>query len=148
MRRKRATKFVTSDEMTLCEIYGAILLFRNEPRPSSAVRPVRPWPYHFFGRKWFWPDPFSGRLYISFYFLPDNFSADKILSNNIDNLSVHRSMFCLPRGVKHSRYINMILKLTHSPFYVCADRYVICADLFLRMRGKFTIICAFQLRGF
>ena len=81
-------------------------------RPSSAVRPVRPWPYHFFGRKWFWPDPFSGRLYISFFFLPGNFSADKILSNNIDNLSVHRSMFCLPLGVKHSRYINMILKLT------------------------------------
>ena len=40
---------------------------------------------------------------------------------------------------------NSMLK---SPFYVCADRYVICADLFLRMRGKFTIICAFQLRGF
>ena len=30
MRRKRATKFVTSDEMTLCKFYGAILLFRNE----------------------------------------------------------------------------------------------------------------------
>ena len=30
MRRKRATKFVTSDEMTLREFYGAILLFRNE----------------------------------------------------------------------------------------------------------------------
>ena len=29
MRHKRATKFVTSDEMTLCEFYGAILLFRN-----------------------------------------------------------------------------------------------------------------------
>ena len=28
-------------------------------------------------------------------------------------------------------------------FYVCADPYVICADIFLRMRGKFTIICAF-----
>ena len=26
------------------------------PRPSSAVRPVRPWPDHFFGRKWFRPD--------------------------------------------------------------------------------------------
>ena len=65
-----------------------------------------------FGRKWFWLEPFSGRLYISFYFLPGNFSADKILSNNIDNLSVHRPMFCLPRGVKHSRYKNMILKLT------------------------------------
>ena len=34
------------------------------------------------------------------------------------------------------------------PFYVCADRYVISADLFLRKRGKFTIICAFKLRGF
>ena len=34
MRRKRATKFVTSDEMTLCEFYGAILLFRNENQYS------------------------------------------------------------------------------------------------------------------
>ena len=33
--------------------------------------------------------------------------------------------------------------LFKSPFYVCADPYVICADIFLRMRGKFTIICAF-----
>ena len=33
-----------------------------------------------------------------------------------------------------------------APFYVCADRYVISADIFLRMRGKFTIICAFQMR--
>ena len=30
MRRKRATEFVTSDEMTLREFNGAILLFRNE----------------------------------------------------------------------------------------------------------------------
>ena len=30
IRRKRATEFVTSDEMTLREFYGAILLFRNE----------------------------------------------------------------------------------------------------------------------
>ena len=30
MRRKRATEFVTSDEMTLREFYAAILLFRNE----------------------------------------------------------------------------------------------------------------------
>ena len=55
--------------------------------------------------------PFSAN-YIFRFFLPGNFSADKILSNNIDNLSVHRSMFCLPLGVKHSRYINMILKLS------------------------------------
>ena len=34
------------------------------------------------------------------------------------------------------------------PFYVCAEGYVICADYFLRMRRKFTIICVFQLRGF
>ena len=30
MRRKRATKIVTSDEIMLCEFYGTILLFRNE----------------------------------------------------------------------------------------------------------------------
>ena len=30
MRRKRATEFVTSVEMTLREFCGAILLFRNE----------------------------------------------------------------------------------------------------------------------
>ena len=30
MRRKSATEFVTSDEMTLREFFGAILLFRNE----------------------------------------------------------------------------------------------------------------------
>ena len=30
MRRKRATEFVTSDEMTLHKFYGAILLFQNE----------------------------------------------------------------------------------------------------------------------
>ena len=30
MQRKRATEFVTSDEMTLREFYGAIPLFRNE----------------------------------------------------------------------------------------------------------------------
>ena len=30
MRRKSATELVTSDEMTLREFYGAILLFRNE----------------------------------------------------------------------------------------------------------------------
>ena len=29
MRLKRATEFVTSDEMALREFYGAILLFRN-----------------------------------------------------------------------------------------------------------------------
>ena len=32
MLRKRATEFVTSDEMTLCEFYGAILPFRKENR--------------------------------------------------------------------------------------------------------------------
>ena len=62
----------------------------------------------------FWPKmvlagPFFRRI-IFFFFLLGNFSADKILSNNID--SIHRSMFCLPRGVKHSRYKNMILELT------------------------------------
>ena len=66
----------------------------------------------------FWPKMvlagplFRPIIYFVFFFLPGNFSADKILSNNIDNLSVHRSMFCLPLGVKHSRYINIILKLT------------------------------------
>ena len=30
MQRKCATEFVTSDEMTLREFYGASLLFRNE----------------------------------------------------------------------------------------------------------------------
>ena len=40
------------------------------------------------------------------------------------------------------------IQVSIAPFYVCADRYVICADLFLRKRGKFTIICAFHLRGF
>ena len=30
MLRKRATEFVTSDEMTLLEFYGAILPFSNE----------------------------------------------------------------------------------------------------------------------
>ena len=30
MRRKRATEFVASDEMTLRLFYGAILLFRNK----------------------------------------------------------------------------------------------------------------------
>ena len=34
MRRKRATKFVTSDVMTLCEFSGAILLFQNENQYS------------------------------------------------------------------------------------------------------------------
>ena len=34
------------------------------------------------------------------------------------------------------------VRILKSPFYVCADRYVICADLFLRMRGKFTLNCA------
>ena len=34
MRRKRATEFVTSDEMTLREFYGAILLFLNENQYS------------------------------------------------------------------------------------------------------------------
>ena len=34
------------------------------------------------------------------------------------------------------------------PFYVCADRYIICAFFFLRKCGKSTIICAFKLRGF
>ena len=38
------------------------VLFHPKSRPSSAVRPVRPWPDHFFGRKWFWPDSFFGRL--------------------------------------------------------------------------------------
>ena len=37
-------------------------------RPSSAVRPVRPWSDHFFGRTLFWPDHFFGRIYIFFYF--------------------------------------------------------------------------------
>ena len=39
-------------------------------------------------------------------------------------------------------------RLLIPPFYVCTDPYVISADIFLRMRGKFTIICAFQLRVF
>ena len=60
----------------------------GEPRPSSAVRPVRPWPYHFF-----WPKMvLAGPLFLPiiyffffFFFLPGNFSADQILSNNIDN---------------------------------------------------------------
>ena len=30
MRRKRATEFVTSDEMTLHKFYGAVIQFRNE----------------------------------------------------------------------------------------------------------------------
>ena len=30
MRHRRATEFVTSDEMTLLEFYGVIILFRNE----------------------------------------------------------------------------------------------------------------------
>ena len=33
----------------------------------------------------FWPDPFSRPIIFIFYFLPGNFSADQILSNNIDN---------------------------------------------------------------
>ena len=34
VQRKRAKKFDMSDEMTLCEFYGAILLFRNENQYS------------------------------------------------------------------------------------------------------------------
>ena len=52
------------------------------------------------------------------------------------------SFFCL------SMFCRTPILYTPEMFYICADRYVICADLFLRMRGKFTIICAFQLRGF
>ena len=36
MRRKRATEFVTSDEMTLRDFYGAILLFWNENQYLSS----------------------------------------------------------------------------------------------------------------
>ena len=71
-------------------------------RPSSAVRPVRPWPDHFFGRKWFWPDPFFGRLYF-LYFLPGNFSPDKILSNNINikgpSVNVFSASGCEPQSL-------------------------------------------------
>ena len=42
----------------------------------------------------------------------------------------------------------MVVHVYIPPFYFCADPYVICADILLRMRGKFTIICAFQLRDF
>ena len=41
------------------------------------------------------------------FFAGSFFSADhddQRLSNNIYNLSVHRTMFCLPRGVKLGRY--------------------------------------------
>ena len=41
MRRKRATKFVTSDEMTLCEFYGAILLFWNESSTEVGLAPFQ-----------------------------------------------------------------------------------------------------------
>ena len=59
----------------------------------------------------FWPKmvlagPLFRPIIIIIFFLLGDFSADQILSNNIDNQSVHRSMFCLPRGVK------LILKLT------------------------------------
>ena len=37
MGRKRATKFVMSVEMTLSELYGAILLFRNENQYSFCI---------------------------------------------------------------------------------------------------------------
>ena len=66
----------------------------------------------------FWPKMVLARplfrpiMIYFFFFLPSIFLADQSLSNNTDNLSVHRSMFCLPRSVKHSRYKNMILKLT------------------------------------
>ena len=40
-------------------------------------------------------------FYFLFFFV--FFSADQSLSNNIDNKSMHRSMFCLPRGVKRGR---------------------------------------------
>ena len=36
--------------------YVAEMLPNLTARPSLAVRPVRPWPDHFFGRKWFRPD--------------------------------------------------------------------------------------------
>ena len=46
----------------LYKCFSCVLFFFDDSRqiskPSSAVRPVRPWPDHFFGRKWFWPDQF------------------------------------------------------------------------------------------
>ena len=47
-------------------------------RPSSAVRPVRPWPDHFFGRKWFRPDH-NFRLFASIY--PHRLTTDLICGN-------------------------------------------------------------------
>ena len=69
------------------------------------------------------------------------YSVEDVMADNVENVTVNDD-----EGRKN--YVSMDDDVNNSPFYVCADRYVICADLFLQMRGKFTIICAFQLRGF
>ena len=60
------SRFATSVIFVVCRQltvnYYSLTMYIMHSRPSSAVRPVRPWPDHFFGQKLFWPDHFFGRI--------------------------------------------------------------------------------------